>query len=131
VNSATILNITNNRIKNNTTVMVSDLISRHKLHGQIRNKRNIRDMKRVRGKSAMSNNRKRGSIGSMNNAMVVRMTLKRKMSKMRSHMKGSTRIKIQRISKWRRSERWSQSGRLRSSSRTCKCRGLSYRTNNS
>jgi hypothetical protein len=35
-------------IKNNMTVMVSDLPSRHELHGQIRNKRNIRDMKRVR-----------------------------------------------------------------------------------
>jgi hypothetical protein len=48
VTSATILNIANIRIKNNTTVMVSDLPSRHELHGQIRNKRNIRDMKRVR-----------------------------------------------------------------------------------
>jgi hypothetical protein len=31
--------------------MVSDLSSRHELDGQIRNKRNIRDMKRVRRKS--------------------------------------------------------------------------------
>jgi hypothetical protein len=66
-----ILDITNIRIKNNTTVMVSDLPSRHKLHGQIRNRRNIRDIKRVRGKSALSNNRKRGSISGMNNAMTV------------------------------------------------------------
>jgi hypothetical protein len=43
-------------------VMVSDLLSRHELHGQIRNKRNIRDMKRVRRKSALSSYRKRGSI---------------------------------------------------------------------
>jgi hypothetical protein len=43
VTSATILNIVNIRIKNNTTVMVSDLPSRHELYGQIRNKRNIRD----------------------------------------------------------------------------------------
>jgi hypothetical protein len=72
-----ILNIANIRIKNNTTVMVSDLPSRHKLHDQIRNKRSIRDMirdmKRVRGKSALSSNRKRGSISGMNNAMTVRM----------------------------------------------------------
>jgi hypothetical protein len=54
-----ILNIVNIGIKNNTTVMVSDLSSRHKLHGQIKSKRNIRDMKRVRGKSALSSNRKR------------------------------------------------------------------------
>jgi hypothetical protein len=54
VTSATILNIANIRIKNNTTVMVSDLPSRHELHGQIRNKRNIRDMKRVRRNGTMS-----------------------------------------------------------------------------
>jgi hypothetical protein len=45
-----ILNIANIKIKNSTTVMVSDLPNRHELHGQIRNKRNIRDMKRVRKK---------------------------------------------------------------------------------
>jgi hypothetical protein len=69
VTSVMILNIANVRIKNNTTVMVSDLPSRHELHDQIRNKRNIRDMKRVRRKSALSNYRKRGSINGMNNAM--------------------------------------------------------------
>jgi hypothetical protein len=74
VTSATILNITHFRIKNNMTVMVSNLPSRYKLHGQIRNKRNIRDMKRVRGKSALSSNKKRGSIDGMNNAMTVRRT---------------------------------------------------------
>jgi hypothetical protein len=52
-----ILNITKIRIKNN----------RYKLHGQIGNKRNIRDMKIVRTKSALIRNKKRGSIGSMNN----------------------------------------------------------------
>jgi hypothetical protein len=52
--------------------MVSDLPNRHKLHGQIRNKRNISDIKRVRGKSALLSNKKRGFIGSMNNAMAVR-----------------------------------------------------------
>jgi hypothetical protein len=68
----TILNIAKIRIKNNTTVMVSDMSSRHKMHDQIRNKRNIMDMKRVRKKSALSSNRKRGSIIGMNNAMSVR-----------------------------------------------------------
>jgi hypothetical protein len=34
-----ILNIANIRVKNNMTVMVSDLPSRHELHGQIRNKK--------------------------------------------------------------------------------------------
>jgi hypothetical protein len=72
VTSVMILNIANIRIKENTTVMVSDLPSRHKLHGLIRNKRNIRDIKRVREKSALPSNRKRGSIGRMNNAMIVR-----------------------------------------------------------
>jgi hypothetical protein len=72
VTSTMILNITNIRIKNNTTVMISDLPSRHELHDQIRNKRNIRDMKRVRRKSALSSYRKRGSIGGINNAMVRR-----------------------------------------------------------
>jgi hypothetical protein len=67
-----IMNIANIRVKNHTTIMVSDLSNRHELHGQIRNKRNIRDMKRVRRKSAMSSYRKRGSIGGMNNAMVRR-----------------------------------------------------------
>jgi hypothetical protein len=67
-----ILNIANIKVKNNTTVMVSDLPSRHELHGQIRNKRNIRDMKRVRRKSALSSYRKRGPIGDMNNAMAIR-----------------------------------------------------------
>jgi hypothetical protein len=52
--------------------MVSDLPSRHELHGQIRNKRNIRDMKRVRKKSVLSSYRKRGTIDSMNNAMARR-----------------------------------------------------------
>jgi hypothetical protein len=70
--SATILNIANIRIKNNMTVMVSDLPSRHGLHGQIRNKRNIRNMKRVTRKGAMSSYRKKGSIGGMNNAIARR-----------------------------------------------------------
>jgi hypothetical protein len=73
VPSVMILNIANIKIKNNTTIMVSDVPSRHKMHAKIRNKRYIRDMKRVRGKSALSSNTKRGSIGGMNNASVVRM----------------------------------------------------------
>jgi hypothetical protein len=72
VTSAMILNIANIMIKDNTIVMVSDLPSRYKLHGQIRNKRNNRDIKRVRGNSALSSNRKRGSIDGMNNLMAVR-----------------------------------------------------------
>jgi hypothetical protein len=98
VTSATILNIANIRIKNNMTVVVSDLPSRHNLHGQIRKKRNIRDIKRVRGKSALSSNRKRGFIGDMNNAMTVRQMQRRNMSRMMSHVKGNNRIKISRIS---------------------------------
>jgi hypothetical protein len=69
-----ILNITKIRIKNNTIVVVSDLSNRQKMHGQIRNMRNIRDMKRVRRKSAMSSNTNRGSIGGMNSAMLIRST---------------------------------------------------------
>jgi hypothetical protein len=74
VTSVMILNIANIKIKNNMIIMVSDLPNKYKLHGQIRNKRNIRDMKRVRGKSALSKNRKRRSIDGMNNTMAVRRT---------------------------------------------------------
>jgi hypothetical protein len=67
-----ILNIANIRVKNHMTVMVSNLPSRHELHGQIRNTRNIRDMKRVKRKSALSSYRMRGSINGKNNAMTRR-----------------------------------------------------------
>jgi hypothetical protein len=87
-----ILNIAKIRVKNDTTVMVSNLSSRHKLHGQIENKRNIRDIKRVRTKRALSSSRKRGTIGSMNSAITIRRTQNRKMSKVMSHMKVSARI---------------------------------------
>jgi hypothetical protein len=83
----TVLNIAKIRVKNDMTVMVTNLPSRPKLHGQIGNKRNTRDMKRVRTKCAMSNNRKRGTISGMNNAMAIRRTQSRKMSRMRSHIK--------------------------------------------
>jgi hypothetical protein len=46
VTSAAILNIAKIRIKNNMTFMVSDMPNRHKLDGQIRSKRNIRDIKK-------------------------------------------------------------------------------------
>jgi phage gp16-like protein len=92
VTSATILNIAKIRIKNNTTVLVSDLPSRHKLHDQIRNKRNIRNMKRVRTKGVLPSNRKRGFIGSINSTMLVRRAQRRNLSIMRSHMEGNTRI---------------------------------------
>jgi hypothetical protein len=42
---ATILNIAKIRIKNDTMVMVSDLPSKCMMYGQIRNKRNIMNMK--------------------------------------------------------------------------------------
>jgi hypothetical protein len=42
-----ILNISKIKIKNDTTVMISNLPSRHKLHDQIGNKRNIRDIKKL------------------------------------------------------------------------------------
>jgi DNA mismatch repair ATPase MutL len=71
---ATILNIVKIRIKNGTTIMVSNLPSRQKLHGRIRNKRNIRGIKRVIIKRALSSNRKRGTIGGMNSAMAIRRT---------------------------------------------------------
>jgi hypothetical protein len=92
VTSATILNVGKIMIKNNTIVMVSDLFSRHELHGQIRNKRNTGDMKRVRTKCALSSNKKRGIISGINSAMAIRRIKRRKMSRIRSHMKVSTRI---------------------------------------
>jgi hypothetical protein len=89
---ATILNVAKIRVKNDTTVMVSNLLSRHKLHGQIGNKRNTQDVKRVRTKRAISSNRKRGTIDGMNSAMAIRRTQSRKMSRVRSHMKRSAGI---------------------------------------
>jgi hypothetical protein len=84
---ATILNIAKIRVKNDTIVMVSNLPSRHKLHGQIGNKRNTKDMKRVRTEHALSSNRKRGTIGGMNSAMAIRRTQSRKMSSEESYEK--------------------------------------------
>jgi hypothetical protein len=55
-----------NMIKNDTTVMVSNLSTRHKVHGHVWNKRSTNNIKRVRTKSVLSNNSKRGSIDSMN-----------------------------------------------------------------
>jgi uncharacterized protein YbcV (DUF1398 family) len=75
---ATILNIAKIRVKNDMTVMVSNLPNIHKLHGQISNKRNIRDIKRVRTKRALSCNRKRGTISGMNSIMAIRRTQSRK-----------------------------------------------------
>jgi hypothetical protein len=72
VTSATMINITKIRIKNNMTVMISDLLNKHKLYDQIRDKRNIRDMKKVRTKSTLPSNRKRRSIRSMNSTMSIR-----------------------------------------------------------
>jgi hypothetical protein len=72
--------------------MINNLPSKHKLLGQIKNKRNIRDMKRVRTKCALSNNRKRETIGGMNSSMTIRRTQNTKMSRVRSQMKGSARI---------------------------------------
>ena len=53
--------------------------------------RNIRDMKKVRTKCALSSNRKRGTNGGMNSAMAIK-TQSRKMSRVRSYMKGSAKI---------------------------------------
>jgi hypothetical protein len=89
---ATILNIAKIRVKNDTTVMVSNLPNRHKMHGQIGNKRNTRDMKRVRTKHILSSNRKRGTIGGMNNVIAIRRMQSKKMSRMRSRMKRSVKI---------------------------------------
>jgi hypothetical protein len=94
VTYATILNIGKIRIKNDTTVIVNNLPNRYKLYGQIGNKRNIKNIKIVRTKSAMLSNRKRGSIGKMNSGMAIRKTQRKKMGGMRSHMVRSTRIKI-------------------------------------
>jgi hypothetical protein len=82
------------RVKNDTTVMISNLPSRHKLHGQIRNKRNIRNRKRVETKSVMSSNRKKWAIDSLNSQMAIGRMHREKMGRVRSHMERSTRIKI-------------------------------------
>jgi hypothetical protein len=87
-----ILNIAKIRVKNDTTVIISNLPSRHNLRGQIGNKTNIRDMKRVRTKRALSSNRKRVTISGMNSAMAIRRMQIRKMTRVRGHMKGSAII---------------------------------------
>jgi hypothetical protein len=40
-----ILDITNVKMKNNTKVITNNLVNRHELHDQIKNKRNIRNKK--------------------------------------------------------------------------------------
>jgi hypothetical protein len=72
VTSAMILDMAKIRITNNTTVMFSDLPNRHKLHGQIGNKKNIKDMKKIRTKSVLSSNKKREIISNMNSTMAIR-----------------------------------------------------------
>jgi hypothetical protein len=71
---ATIMKIAKIWVKNDRTVMASNLPSRHKLHGQIGNKRNIKDMKRVKTKCDLPSNRKRGTISAMISAMEIRKT---------------------------------------------------------
>jgi hypothetical protein len=68
------------------TIMVSDLPCKHKLHGQIRNKRNTMYIKRVRTKSALSSNKKRRPIDSLNSEMAIGRTHRGKMGRMRNHM---------------------------------------------
>jgi hypothetical protein len=53
------------------------------------------DMKRVRTKRTLSSNRKRGTIGGMNNAMAVRRTQIRKMSRVWSHTKEAPEFRYQ------------------------------------
>jgi hypothetical protein len=65
-----ILNIVKTMIKNDTIVMVSNLPIKHKLHGQVKNERNIRNVKSVRAKSALLSNSKRGFIDNMNSEIV-------------------------------------------------------------
>jgi hypothetical protein len=72
VTHLTILNIVKIRSKNDTIVMVSNLPIKHKLHNQVENKRNIRNMKRVRIKSALTSNSKRGFINNMNGEIARR-----------------------------------------------------------
>jgi hypothetical protein len=127
VTHLTILNIVKNRIKNDTIVMVSNLPVKHKLHGQVKNKRN---MKIVRAKSALTSNSKRGFITNMNSE-IARITQRRKMEEMRSHVESGNKIKNSWTSTWRRSRRWYRSGRLRISSRTYNCRRLSHITKGS
>jgi hypothetical protein len=58
---ATIMNIVKIRVKNDTTFMISNLLSRHKLHGQIRNKRSIRGMKKSQNKACPVQQLKEGN----------------------------------------------------------------------
>jgi hypothetical protein len=125
-----ILNIVKIRIKNDTIVMVSNLPVKHKLHGQVENKRNIINMKRVRAKSALPNNSKRGFIDNVNSE-IARRTQRRKTGEMRHRVKSGIKIKNSWTSTWRMSRRWSYSGSLRISSRTYNYRRLSHITNGS
>jgi hypothetical protein len=63
---AMILNRTKIRIKNDTTIMISNLASREKLQVKLRYMRIRRHMKTRSIKSALVNNRKRSTINSLN-----------------------------------------------------------------
>jgi hypothetical protein len=100
---AMILNRTKIRIKNDTTIMISNLASREKLQVKLRYMRIRRHMKTRSIKSALVNNRKRSTINSLNWHRRMKRTQRIKMSRIMCHVKRSTRIKNPRwLSTWLR-----------------------------
>jgi hypothetical protein len=90
---ATILNRTKVRIKNDTTIMISNLASREKLQVKLRYMRNGRHMKTRNIKSALANYRKRSTISSLNQHRRTKRAQRIKMSRILCHVKRSSRIK--------------------------------------
>ena len=90
---ATILDRTRDRIKNDTTIMISDLTSRKKLQVKLRHIRNRRNVKMRSAKRTMTNNRKRSTISSLNRHRRIKSTQRAKMSGVMCHVKRGSRIK--------------------------------------
>jgi hypothetical protein len=89
----TILNRTKFRIKNDTTTMISNLAGREKLQVKLRYMRNRWHMKTGSVKSALTNNRMRSTIGSLNRHRRMKRTQRIKISRIMCHVKRSSRIK--------------------------------------
>jgi hypothetical protein len=90
---ATIMDRTSIRIKNDTITMISNLDDRKELQVKLGHMRNRWHMKLGSAKSAMTNNRKRSTISSLNKYRRRKRTHRIKMSRVRCHVKGGSGIK--------------------------------------
>jgi hypothetical protein len=88
---ATILNRTRISIEKDATTGVSNLTGRKQVHGKTRNMRNIRNIKRSR-KSSPTRDRERHAISSENTKRRIKRSKRGHDGRIKSHMKGSSRI---------------------------------------